>query len=207
MAGEYLRAGYPLTWPEKQTRTPYNLRRHGRFKVTLGQARDELVRELGLLGAKDVTVSTNVPTRKDGLPYSDAREPDDPGVAVYFDREVGDNYPKKRVPFVVACDSYNKVTQNIRAVGITIEALRTIQRHGATEMLEQAFTGFAALPPAHHEAPWWEVLGVAKTADAEAINRVFRELAAIHHPDKGGNPEQFSKISAAYTQAKRLVTP
>lgn len=205
MRGEYLRAAYPLTWPENQKRTVSHRRRYVKFKVTLGRARDDLMREPGLLGAKDITVSSNVPTRRDGLPYCGAREPNDPGVAVYFDREVGDSYPRKRVPFVVACDSYDKVTQNIRAVGVTIEALRAIQRHGATEMLEQAFTGFAALPPAHRDDPWWETLGVAKTADAETINRAFRELAALHHPDKGGDVQIFSKISAAYTESKEVL--
>ena len=102
MSGEYLRAAYPLTWPERQNRTATHRRRNGKFKVTLGQARDELLRELGLLGAKDVTISSNVALRRDGLPYSDAREPVDPGVAVYFDREIGEYPNKKRVPFVAS---------------------------------------------------------------------------------------------------------
>jgi cytochrome c5 len=48
---------------------------------------------------------------------------------------------------VIACDSYSTVRANMRAVGATVEALRAIQRHGATSLLERAFTGFAALPP------------------------------------------------------------
>jgi hypothetical protein len=91
------------------------------------------------MGAKEIVVSTNVPTRRDGLPYADAREPADPGVAVYF------THGKRQL--VIACDSYSTVRANMRAVGATVEALRAIQRHGATSLLERAFTGFAALPP------------------------------------------------------------
>lgn len=200
MSGEYLRSAYPLTWPEKQPRTPGSRRRWSKFKVTLGRARDELVRELELLGAKDVVISSNVPVRRDGLPYSDTREPEDPGVAVYFARVVGTD--RRRVPFVVACDAYNKVTSNLRAVGVTIEALRAIQRHGASEMLEQAFTGFAALPSASTSKPWWEVLGVERDATSEEVMGAYRELARIHHPDAGGSHERMVEINAALSVAK-----
>jgi hypothetical protein len=50
----------------------------------MGRARDGLLHEVCLLGATNVVISTNVPTRGDGLPYSDERRLDDPGVAVYF---------------------------------------------------------------------------------------------------------------------------
>ncbi len=48
------------------------------------RARDDLVAELRRFGAKDVVLSTSVPLRLDGLPLAAARQPDDPGVAVYF---------------------------------------------------------------------------------------------------------------------------
>lgn len=75
---------YPLTWPLAQPRT--HRRRDADFKVDFGRARDDLLNALKLLGGVRVILSTNVPLRKDGLPNSNWREPEDPGVAVYFVR-------------------------------------------------------------------------------------------------------------------------
>ena len=45
----------------------------------------------------------------------------------------------------------------------------------------------------------YEVLGVEAGADQDEIKRVYRKLAVQHHPDKGGDPEQFKKITEAYS--------
>lgn len=147
---------------------------------------------------RHVVISSNVPLRRDGLPLASATEPQDPGVAVYFERRVGEAW----VPFVVACDTYERVKANLRAVGLTVEALRSIARHGATEMLEQAFTGFAALPPATPAdgPPWWVVLGVPQHAPADEVREAYRRLALEHHPDHGGDAERMVQINRAYTQ-------
>jgi hypothetical protein len=195
MVGELLLEAYPLTWPERQPRTPAHTRHHAAFKFELGRARDELLHELKLLRAKDIVISSNVPTRRDGLPYADAREPADPGVAVYFER--------KKTPFVLACDTYNRVKYNLRAVGVTIAALRSIERHGSTSMLEQAFTGFAALPPAGRVEPWWEVLGVTADANEVTVRDAFRELARVHHPDVGGDSARMARITEAFATAQK----
>lgn len=86
---------------------------------------------------------------------------------------------------------------------MTIAALRSIERYGATEMLEQAFTGFAALPPAGYAKPWWETLGVSQAAPRESIVAAHRELAKLHHPDHGGNAERMAEINAARDAALR----
>lgn len=190
---------YPLTWPLSQPRTPSHRRRDSAFKVQIGRARDELLRELALLGARSIVLSSNLPVRRDGLPYADAREPQDPGVAVYFDRMVS----QARRPFVLACDSYRKLVWNVRAIGMTAEALRTIERHGSTTMLEQAFTGFAALPAAGRAKPWWEVLGVDSRATVEQARAAWVELAKLHHPDAGGDTARMAEINAAFDAAKR----
>ena len=44
----------------------------------------------------------------------------------------------------------------------------------------------------------YEVLGVPKSASATEIKKAFRKLALKKHPDKGGDPEEFKKIQAAY---------
>lgn len=41
-------------------------------------------------------------------------------------------------------------------------------------------------------------LGLDKTASAPEIKARYRQLAGEHHPDKGGDPEQFHQIREAY---------
>jgi hypothetical protein len=189
---------YPLTWPAGQPRLPGHRRTDAAFKVQIGRTRDELLAELRLLGATGVVISSNLPVRRDGIPYADAREPGDPGVAVYFDRRVNG----ERRPFVIACDSYRKLVWNMRAIGMTVEALRTIARHGANSMLEQAFTGFAALPPAQQAKSWWETLGVSRDATVTQAREAWCALSLVHHPDVGGSHDRMSEINAAFDRAK-----
>merc|ERR1719198_766571 len=44
----------------------------------------------------------------------------------------------------------------------------------------------------------YEVLGLTKKATQSEIKKAFRKLALKKHPDKGGDPEEFKKIQAAY---------
>ena len=41
-------------------------------------------------------------------------------------------------------------------------------------------------------------LGVQKNADREEISKAYKKLAMVHHPDRGGNPEEFKKIQMAH---------
>jgi DnaJ family protein A protein 2 len=41
-------------------------------------------------------------------------------------------------------------------------------------------------------------LGVSKDADTNEIKKAFKKLAMTHHPDKGGDPEDFKKIQHAH---------
>lgn len=180
---------YPLSWPSGWKRTTY--RERSRFKVTPWKATQELHNELRRLGAYNVILSTNVALRGDGLPYSNRRSPDDPGVAVYFTH--------KDRSMVFACDQWRTVEENTYAIAKTIEALRGIERWSASDMLERAFTGFAALPSGGPK--WWEALGVARSDSKDVILKKFRELAKENHPDHGGSPERMAEINAAYQQA------
>jgi hypothetical protein len=197
------REGYPLTWPIGVPRTKY--RKDSPFKLDLGRSLAELADELRRLGTRNAVISCSIPRRLDGFPLSRAAEPDDPGVAVYFDRYVTTAAKQELRSFVIACDAYRKVAANLRAVAATIEALRTIERHGSSTMLEQAFAGFAALPPATSTKPWWDVLGLPAGATREQITAAHLELLKLHHPDRGGDTARMAQINAARDEALRQL--
>jgi hypothetical protein len=185
---------YPLSWPLGWKRTKHPAK--ARFSLTSAAARDGLFDELERLGATQVILSTNIPLRQDGKPYANQKEPQDSGVAVYFNL-----YGQPRV---FACDKWDTVRDNIRAVALTINALRGIERWGSSDMLERSFGGFAALPPEASTRPrdWWVVLGVSRASSLEQIRQRFNELVKRHHPDHDGSREAFAEIMAAYEQAK-----
>lgn len=49
-------------------------------------------------------------------------------------------------------------------------------------------------------------LGVAEDADAETIRAAHRRLAKQHHPDRGGNREDFDRVQNAYLILRDPVT-
>jgi hypothetical protein len=126
------------------------------------------------------------------MPYSKQPQPSDKGVAVYFSH-------KKR-PMCFACDRWDKVQDNIYAVAMTIEALRGIERWGGGKMMEEAFTGFTALPAP--PSPW-ELLGLKPGASSAEIETAYRDKAKRWHPDAGGNHEQMAKLNAARAELMR----
>ncbi|QGM98623.1 J domain-containing protein [Methylocystis parvus] len=48
----------------------------------------------------------------------------------------------------------------------------------------------------------YEVLGVKEDAGAREINAAYRRLAKKHHPDKGGDPASFQRVTEAYNVLK-----
>ena len=45
---------------------------------------------------------------------------------------------------------------------------------------------------------YYNLLGVDKKASEQEIRKAYRKLALKEHPDKGGDPEKFKNITAAY---------
>jgi hypothetical protein len=185
---------YPLHWPAGWPRSTWSQRGKSRFNGQTVSQIKQLQRELRLLGARNVVISSNVPVRQDGLPYADAakRRYDDPGVAVYF--------TLKQKPLAMARDRYWTPWENMRSLVLAIESIRSIERHGGSTMMECAFSGFAALP-----APksCWDILGVAAGATEQEIESNFRVKAKTAHPDLGGSDAAMAELIAARSEALR----
>ena len=45
---------------------------------------------------------------------------------------------------------------------------------------------------------YYSILGVAKNASDQDIRKAYKKMSMQHHPDRGGNEEQFKKINEAY---------
>lgn len=210
---------YPLQWPENKARTPDHKRERARFgaqtktehkwsdgrtttwlgrrQLTVSDALARLREELKRLGATYPVISTNVPLRNDGLPRSGAKEPDDPGVAVYFQLD--------DVNHCMPCDKWGRVADNLAAVAKHIEALRAITRYGVQDTNE-AFSGFLALP-SHAARGWWAVLGVPVNAPPDQVDAAYVRERAKAHPDRGGSSERFIEVQNAYKQYLEQTTP
>lgn len=197
---------YPLQWPDGWPRS--RGRKPGHFgkqewktsgansykakaDITMVDAMKRVKVELERLNinvADDSIVSTNLKLNLSGLPRGDQGEPGDPGVAVYFQKKNG---PMR----VIAIDAYHRVRDNLAAIAATLDAMRAIERHGGAQILERAFTGFAALTAPGKN--WWDVLEVRQDATREVIEINFRRLARDKHPDNGGSHEAMSALNEA----------
>lgn len=205
------RKSFPLDWPVGQPRTPKHRidrakfgTRSGALTTTAGIKR--VLDELRKMRVPDFNtiISSNVPTRlHDGLPRSMRAEPPDTGVAVYFRR--GSVLKLER--YVLACDKWNRVADNLAAIAAHLGALRGQERWGVGTQ-DQAFAGYKALAAPDAVKPWWQVLGFAvKPTDAALVKQKYRDLAMQHHPDRGGDPSQMAEIAAAYDESCKEVRP
>lgn len=197
---------YPLQWPAgwKRTQNPGK----SQFSTGMDRATRGLMEEIRKLGGRLPVISSNAQYRNDGMPYARQARIDDTGVAVYFQR--------KGSPMVFACDSYWTVHENMHAIAKTIEALRGIERWGASDMMERAFTGFTALPApiaAGMKRDWQDVLGLKELLlpNADDVQRAYRRLASEYHPDKGPESERsertakMAELNAARDEALKEV--
>lgn len=196
---------YPLVWPGGWRRTQQNARTRARFgergapregsawrplkELSVMDALGRILSQLSSMGVdrEEVVISTNVPTRLDGLPRSNTGAPSDPGAAVYW--------RKRRETRCMAIDRYDRVADNLAAIAATLYAMRAIERHGGAQILDRAFIGFKALPAPEQ---WWQVLGFDhEQATRDQILEAHLRLAKTHHPDIGGEGWQMSRINEA----------
>lgn len=187
---------FPLCWPVGFPRA--KSRSRARYRASHTPALRGLIKEIKLLGCPDwnVIISTNMPVQRNGLPYVSGRLLPDPGVAVYF--------RLKERQMVLACDKWDRLEDNIRAIEMTVEAMRGLDRWGCSDILDRAFTGFAALPPPPGQGsqPWWEVLGCDQRDSLPVIETMYRAKTRQCHPDTGGSHDKMADLNRAIAEAR-----
>lgn len=194
---------YPLCWPTSIKQCGF--REGSRFsqKRTTAGAWQFLRAELDRLRATHVVISSAIPVTARGLPRNEGSMVS-PAVVAYFRR--------KGTSMLIAADGYVRAACNAYAIAKTIESLRTIERYATKQIGDQAFSAFAALPPAEEgdatrpARPWREVLDIPEGLSDEdtlvlARSR-FRQIVRTAHPDRGGTAEAFFEIKGALSRAE-----
>jgi hypothetical protein len=202
-----MRDPFPLQWPPGWRRTPPEERAPSRFFHGFSAALSSLRNELRMLGAANMVITSDLPVRRDGMPYAEGRRGTDPGIAVWFVHGGHEH--------VMACDKYISIADNLRALALSIGALRGLERWGASDMMARAFRGFSALPPGQAErAHWRHVLGISlpnvppdATADQrrdilDTVRASYRTLIKLAHTDVGGTNDRAVELNLAMEEAE-----
>lgn len=195
-------------------------RQQSRFDSTWSSTVALLSREIDQLGGRDVVLEVDVPERgirNDGMLRADAKVAE-PAVVVAFET-------RQHGPMLYRCDRYavgsgtwargDSWQHNVRAIALTLEALRAVDRYGATETGQQ-YAGFKALPggqPIVPEAPTvtkdeaWSILGsfastniadLRDTASLDEIRGLHRKARSFAHPDRhGGDQSLWDQVEEA----------
>jgi len=171
-----------------------------------------LERELEHLDAENVVLQmavTQRDIRQDGWIRANAR-PEHPGVILSFESRFG--------PLSYPCDTYTEWQANVRAIAVSLEWLRGVDRHGVSKRGEQ-YRGWGALPPAGGTTATMtartaaeilvdveELGGEAELLlrDPAAVKLTYREAAKKAHPDKhGGDTQRFQLLQQARAVLER----
>jgi hypothetical protein len=188
-----------VEWPSGFERTPERDRSPNRsFEVSLHDAIQDLAAEMDRLDADNWRLSTALDhqSQNPNHPYANQPRPDDPGVALRWTMDGGQ--------YAVACDSYTRVRDNLRTIGLYIREKRKME----TRPVETGQSEFAnaRLPPADEEdvvvagaggEPAHEILEIDPDADTHIVKAAFRAKAKDAHPDQGGSRADWQRLQEA----------
>ena len=192
-------------WPV--SRTAPGKRRTAIFRSTYAQTLDLLEDELYKVRAKDIVIQAGFTLdqiRNDGWPRSGAR-PTDHGVILCFKTKDG--------PLSFPCDTFDWWQDNVRAIALSLQALRSVDRYGVTKSGEQ-YRGWAQLPAPSGNGEIdretaAEILAAHCDHSAHAIlddvgvaQLAWREARRKAHPDAGGGHDDFVRVDQAWIVLK-----
>ena len=203
---------WPDGWRTPRIRTPNPFQTKS-YDATLGLLLGELER-LDTRRAHLQLDITSADLRRDGMLRSQAKV-EHPGVILTADTRAHGvlTYP---------CDTFARRWSsdppdwqiNLRAIALGLEALRKVERYGIAERGQQ-YAGFGALPPAtamsaamtvDQAAEFiarhaWNDPGVDPQEVIDDLDAAYRAAAKELHPDAGGDPADFRRL----TEARNLL--
>lgn len=192
-------------WPSKLTED----RQFSRFDTAWNKTLTQLKSELWYLDAENVFFQIALEPhefRNDGHPRATAK-PRHPGVILTFDSKYGpQQYP---------CDTFTDFKDNVRAITLSLESLRRVDRYGVTKRGEQ-YTGWKALGAGiemgaasamtvedaaqfighGNKGPWRDLI-----ANRDLMENCYKQRAKELHPDVGGSTMDFQKLQ----ESKRIL--
>lgn len=199
---------------------PVGSRGRSRFTAGYADTLGLLNRELVMLNAHGVVIELDVaPTkiRRDGMLYANTR-PNSPGVVLSFDSRIlgqtltyrADAYGTK----AWGSKAEHVWQDNLRAIAVTLEALRAVDRWGATH--GEQYSGFAAIGagPGTGIATGMtatDAIGIIRRAaglpddGATAVTpRLVKQARVNTHPDaNGGDRTQWNLVEQAEDTLRR----
>jgi hypothetical protein len=174
---------------------PGKHRTRAAFKANYANTLDLLEAELRRISAHDITIHAGFPTasiRNDGWPKSSARA-EHPACIVSFERG---NRREAQQLLSFPCDTYDRYESNLRAIALSLEALRAVDRYGVSQGTEQ-YVGWAKLAAPgqadsiklaaqffHDAAPEFSTSDIA--VSVAHFNQAYRAAAKRFHPDGTG---------------------
>lgn len=172
---------------------------HWRFKASWTDTMDLLANEITKLAVRGaIAVRVDVQrgdVRLDGMLRANAAV-GFPGVVVSFESRHG--------PLSYATDAYDHWQANVRAIALSLQALRAVDRYGVSTSGEQ-YAGWRAIESGRpagfasaDEAVRWlrEVTGV--TDPAVSSQPLLRRAAAMWHPDRNnGDRSNWDRLDVA----------
>lgn len=178
------------TWPHTITKP----RQEARFKAPWSKTLLDLEHEIKALNGKNAIIGAGfreTDLRRDGMPRSDRRQAPymHPGVEVSFDSRLG------RLAF--ATDEFTEWQDNVRAVALSMQALRAVDRYGVSKRGQQ-FAGFAQLTAGGPDPARGQLLVERVGGMNEAMKR--------YHPDHGGEQRDMVDVLAFRDQQRAALS-
>lgn len=175
-----------------------------RFTASWTDTMSMLTSEIGKLGLRGaIAVRIDVQRgdiRQDGMLYARARV-GFPGVVVSFQSRYG--------PLSYATDAYDHWQANVRAIALSLQALRAVDRYGVSRSGEQ-YVGWRALesgaPAAFGSVDeavrWLRSVVHLPGIEGASVKLLLRHAAKELHPDRNGGD---SSLWERYDQARQLI--